>query len=146
MRRSLAIGIVGGCVWLQLACGSGVLSGGGDAGPRVGTAGAGGRFPILGTGGVAGGGAPVGDAGDPFAACNQPMPAVPVPPTHVIVLDSSSAMNGPPCAGCGVTESRWANAVEAINATISVTQADVRWGLDLFGDATNACGTSGAFE
>ena len=101
MRRSLAIGIVGGCVWLQLACGRGVLSGGGDAGPRVGTAGAGGRFPILGAGGIGdigGGGAPSGDAGDPFAACNQPMPVVPVPPTHVILLDSSSAMNGVPCA------------------------------------------------
>ena len=149
MRRSLAIGIVGGCVWLQLACGSGVLSGGSDAGPRVGTAGAGGRFPILGTGGIGGiggGGVSFGDGGDPYAACNRPTPVVPVPPTHVLVLDSSSAMDGLPCTGCGITESRWANAVEALNATVSVTQADVRWGLDLFGDATNACGTFGAFD
>jgi hypothetical protein len=146
MRRSLAIGIVGGCVWLQLACGSGVLSGGGDAGPPAGAAGAGGRINPIGLGGsgvvggqggVAGwgsGGAP----SDPFSACARPMPAVPVPPSLVIALDTSPAMNDLPCAGCD-SMSRWANATRAINQGVEATQQDVRWGLELIGDATNAC-------
>ena len=132
MRRSLAIGIVGGCVWLQLACGSGVLSGGGDAGSPVGTAGAGGRIPPLSLGGRGGGGgwASGGATPDPFGDCARPMPAVPVPPNLVIGLDTSSAMNDRPCAGCDAM-SRWASAVDAINQTVRVTEQDVRWGLEL---------------
>ena len=73
------------------------------------------------------------------------VPAIPVPPTLVIALDTSSAMNDLPCAGCD-TMSRWVSAVDAINATTAVTQQDVRWGLELIGDATNACGTVDAVD
>src|SRR5688572_6245082 len=148
MRRSLAIGIVGGCLGLQLACGSGVLSSG-DAGRLpAGTAGAGGTVAVTGLGGFGGlgsGGASSGHAGDPFSECMQPVAAPRVPPAIVIALDTSSAMNDLPCASCD-TMSRWVSAVDAINETLPGTELDVRWGLELFGDATNACGTAGTVD
>jgi len=139
MGRSLIVGIALGVALLQIGCGGGTLSGGG--GGSAGTsAGAGGSVILTGMGGSV---APTGAGGwgDPFTECSRPQPATAVPPNFLIALDTSLAMNAVACAtGCGTT-SKWATAVDAIGATTRVTQDIVNWGLQLFADSTNVCGT-----
>jgi len=137
MGRSLNVGIALGFALLHVGCGRGTLAGGG-AGISGGSAGAGGSVVLTGTGGsiiVTG----AGGSGDPFTECARPQPANALPPNFLIVLDTSATMNSLACAaGCG-SASRWGIAVDAINATTGVSLAN--WGLDLFADATNLCGT-----
>ena len=137
MGRSLiAVGIASGFALLHVGCGGGTLSGG-RAGTSGGSAGAAGSVVLTGMGG---GVAPTGAGGDASTPCVQPMPAAPLPPNFLIALDTSATMNSLACAtGCG-SASRWQIAVDAINATTSVTEHLANWGLELFADGTNACG------
>jgi hypothetical protein len=138
MGRSLiAVGIALGFASLHVGCGGGTLSGGG-AGTSGGSAGAGGSVVLTGMGG---GVVPTGAGGDASTPCVQPMPATALPPNFLIALDTSATMNSLACpTGCG-SASRWQIAVDAINATTGVTEDLANWGLQLFADGTNACGT-----
>lgn len=138
MGRSLiAAGIALGFACLQVGCGGGTLSGGG-AGTSGGGAGAGGSVVLTGMGG---GVVPTGAGGDASTPCVQPIPAAALPPNFLIALDTSATMNSLACAtGCG-SASRWQIAVDAIKATTGVTEGLANWGLELFADGTNLCGT-----
>jgi hypothetical protein len=94
---------------------------------------------------MGGGIAPTGAGGNSFTDCGRVQSAPRVPPNIVIALDASRAMGETPCSSCGPA-SRWMNATDAITATVQVTQADVKWGLALFGDDASACGASGAVD
>jgi hypothetical protein len=141
MCRSLSIGVVVVALAWQLGgCGGGVLPGG-----TAGAPGSAGAPDPAGTGGtvLTGMGGTIittGRGGEPNNPCAQQLPALRVPPNVVILLDRSRAMDLAACADCGL---RWAAAVDAINTTVSDTQADVSWGLELVGDDTPACGTAG---
>ena len=137
MGRLLTVGIALGFASLHSGCGGGTLGGGG-AGTSGGSAGAGGPVVLTGMGG---GVAPTGAGGDPFTECLRPRPAAALPPNFLIALDTSATMNSLACVtGCG-SASRWQIAVDAITATTSASEHLVNWGLDLFADGTNVCGT-----
>ena len=135
MGRLLTVGIALGCVWLHAGCGRGTLAGSGE-GSSGGNTGSGGSVVLTGMGG----GVPTGAGGDPVIGCAL-SPATPLPPNFLIALDTSATMNSLACAtGCG-NASRWVTAVDAINAATSATEHLVNWGLELFADGTNLCGT-----
>lgn len=139
MGRLLRVGIALGFAWLHVGCGGGTLAGGG-AGTSGGSAGTGGSSVATGIGGSLGV-TGAGGGGDPFTECSRPQPANALPPNFLIALDTSATMNSLACGtGCG-SATRWRIAVDAINATTGVTGDLVNWGLDLFADGTNACGT-----
>ena len=78
--------------------------------------------------------------------CSQPASAIPLPPNHLILLDTSLMMNAIGCApGCD-TRSRWANAVGGNKAAIAATQDRANWGLKLFGDGGDTCRASDAID
>ena len=74
-------------------------------------------------------------------------PSSKLPPDILIVQDASGSMNQDSanmmCAnpGCGAT-SKWALMIPAINQVVTDTQAEVNWGLKLFGDMGNSCGVA----
>jgi hypothetical protein len=123
-------------------CGGGVLSGG-TAGSSGSRGGAGGAGVLTGMGGSI---VRTDGGSDPFVMCSQPAAAIPLPPNHLILLDTSIMMNAIGCApGCD-TRSRWANAVGGINAAIGATQDRANWGLKLFGDGSDTCGASDTID
>jgi hypothetical protein len=135
MGRFLAVGIALGCAWLHAGCGGGTLAGGGVS--SGGSTGSGDSVILTGTGG----GVPTGAGGDPAGGCLAVHPAAALPPNFLIALDTSATMNSLACAaGCG-SASRWGSAVDAINAATAATEHLVNWGLELFADGTNVCGT-----
>jgi hypothetical protein len=74
-------------------------------------------------------------------------PSSKLPPDILIVQDASGSMNQDSanmmCAnpGCGAT-SKWALMIPAINQVVADTQAEVNWGLKLFGDMGSSCGVA----
>jgi len=127
------------------ACGP-TQTGGDNAGSGGGAGGAGhvGSGGAGGYGGGGGGGRP-GDGGsiDPtMDALNcgvQDFPLQRLPPDLLIVLDQSGSMSDAPPAGGG---SKWTQVTAAINQTVMMSQADIKWGIEFF-PTDGGCGVAG---